>query len=129
MNEYEMIFIAQPSLSEEESETVASEMESIVKEQGAEVQIERWGKRKLAYEVKKCREGYYFLFTIHGEASTIEELERRLKLDDRVLRYLAVRTDLEKKRAARRAEVRSKGVVRTPPQLKAEEATEERAKE
>jgi hypothetical protein len=62
--------------------------------------MDKWGKRRLAYDVKGCREGYYFLLTIEGQSTVVQDLEQRLKIDDQVLRHLTVRVDNEKGRQA-----------------------------
>lgn len=107
MRTYEVLFIVVPQLSEEEAEAVAVAMQKTVEKKGSTVdKMEKWGKRRLAYSLKKQREGYYFIFNITGDHAAINELERKLKQTDQVLRFMTVRTDLEQKAYAKRLAVR-----------------------
>ena len=70
--------------------------------------IEKWGKRKLAYRVGKFREGFYVLFQFTAEATSVKELERRLRVSDVVLKFLTVRIDRTLKRLEKRKKDRDK---------------------
>jgi small subunit ribosomal protein S6 len=94
MRNYEMIFIAQPELGEEEIKGVTDKVREIIGSMNGDCRrLEDWGVRKLAYPVKKCLRGRYFFTTFAGSAPLIAELERRLRLDDKVLRYQSVRLE------------------------------------
>jgi small subunit ribosomal protein S6 len=121
MPDYETIFITSPELSEDQTDEVASKMEILVREAGATLRVEKWGKRRLAYEVKHHNDGYFYLFEMDTQAEVINELERRLKLDDGVIRYLTVRTDLEKRRAEKLAAARGQVAAPAAPEAPAEE--------
>lgn len=107
MREYEVMFIIRPDVPDEEVDKLIAQMEGVVGGAGGKVEsVEKMGRRKLAYRVRRNREGYYVLFTLHGTGDTVKELERRLKVTDAVIRYLTVRVDearkqLEKLRAWR----------------------------
>src|SRR5215471_2627082 len=129
MRHYEIMFIVNPNATEEEIDKINAQLENIITSGGGTIEkIEKMGKRRLAYEVDKQREGYYVLFTIVGNGDIIKECERRLRVMDAVIKYITVRTDeevrrLEKirsyrqKRAARRS-----STPRTAPGQSVEEA-------
>jgi len=99
---YENVFILTPTLSEEEVDRVVEQMQKVVEGKSAQVdKVEKWGKRSLAYKIKKHTEGYFVLFTISGGGEAIAELERKLKVTDTVLRFLTVRVDEDLKRQAK----------------------------
>ena len=92
---YDLIFICRPATPEEEIKKIITALEHTCGEKGAKIEkIEQWGTRKLAYRVAKHREGMYVYFqiaTTHGEL--IPELERRLRVQDAVIKYLTIRLD------------------------------------
>jgi small subunit ribosomal protein S6 len=93
---YEIIVILDPSLTEEEAEGQINEISDMVLKGSGEVnEIQRWGKKRLAYGVKKRKEGYYVLFRIAGEPRVISALERSFKISEKVLKYLTVRFEEE----------------------------------
>jgi small subunit ribosomal protein S6 len=107
MRLYEVLFILSPQMAEEDAEAAALSLQKTVEKKGATVvNVEKWGKRRLAYAVKKQREGYYYLFIVNGDAAAINELERKFKQTDEVMRFLTVRTDLEQKAVAKRIKQR-----------------------
>lgn len=94
MRNYETLYIVRPELSEEEQQAVAQKFADIVTQSGGEVlKLDIWGKRRLAYEVKKLREGIYILMQFRGESQVAQELERVLKITDEVIRQLVVRLE------------------------------------
>jgi small subunit ribosomal protein S6 len=102
MRRYETIFIASPTLTDEQAEELVRQFEGIIAEQGGELlKTERWGRKKLAYEVQKFSEGYYTLFDMNAGPTLIAELERRFRNHDSVIKYLSVRMDEQTKAAAR----------------------------
>ena len=91
---YETLFIAQPGLAEPEAETLCQTFEQVVRDgQGTFVKSDRWGKRKLAYPVRKHQEGFFYLFQFEAPTGVVTELERRLRNNEQVLKYLSVRLD------------------------------------
>jgi len=103
MSQYEVIFILSPQLSEEDADAATLSLQKVVEKKGGVLaKVEKWGRRALAYSIKKHKEGYYVLFVIEGSGEAITELERKFKQTDEVLRYLTVRTDLEQKALAKR---------------------------
>jgi small subunit ribosomal protein S6 len=93
---YESIFIINPNISDDETNGVIKKMQDIVAKQGGEmVKFEDWGKKKLAYEVRKHKRGHYVFFQIKGAPAVIAELERNYKLTDAVIKFMTVRLDKE----------------------------------
>ncbi len=93
---YESIFIINPNLSDEETAGVIKKMQDVVAKQGGEMlKFEDWGKKKLAYEVKKQKRGHYVFFQFKGTPAAIAELERTFKLTDAVIKFLSVRLEKE----------------------------------
>lgn len=96
MRHYETLFIIHPDLTEEESVAVAEEFAAILTDHDAVmVKVDHWGRRTLAYVVKKQKKGYYVLFEYGSEAEGVAEMERRFKIDERIIRYLTVKLDDE----------------------------------
>ncbi len=117
MAKYEMMFIARTDVPEEEIDKLNAQMESVVSGAGGKMEkVDKMGRRRLAYRVKKHREGLYILFTFEGNGDTVREFERRLKVTDTVIKYLAVRVDERKKAAAQaKAAARQQAPVAPPP--------------
>ena len=102
MRRYETIFIASPLLTEEQVDDLVRHFEGIIAEQGGELlKTDKWGRKKLAYEVQKVSEGYYTLFEMNAGSTLIAELERRFRNDDAVIKFLSVRMDVQAKAAGR----------------------------
>jgi small subunit ribosomal protein S6 len=102
MRIYEIMFIVRPDVLEEDLDKLIAQFEVIVTSTGGKVQkADKWGRRRLAYEVKRCREGQYILFLVESEPATVREFERRLKVTDSVIKFLTVRVDEEMKRLAK----------------------------
>lgn len=96
MNFYESLIIINPTLDDTEVERIVGKAEESIKRGGGEIlKIDNWGKKKLAYEVKKQKKGYYILFNFRMKPSAIGEFERSLKLTDPVIKFLIVRIDKE----------------------------------
>lgn len=94
MRAYENLYIIRPDLDDEAvAATVDKFTNVVVNNGGTEVTVDKWGKRRLAYEIKNYREGYYVLINFEGEARTAEELERTMKISDDVLRFLTTKKE------------------------------------
>lgn len=101
MTKYEMMLIVRPDVPEEDIDKLIAQMEGVVSGAGGKTEkIDKMGRRRLAYRVKKQREGFYVLFTFEGNGDTVREFERRLKVADAVIKFLAVRVDERQKTAA-----------------------------
>lgn len=89
---YELIFIVQPDLAEEEIKELVTRFTELISQSGGEIeQQDSWGKRRLAYEIKDFREGYYFLVNFKGSAALARELDRVLKITTAILRFMLIR--------------------------------------
>lgn len=94
MKRYETTYILRPNLGEDQFAEIIERANGIVKNDGgAIIQLERWGTRKLAYEIRKETSGHYVYFDYAAPGTTVRELERIFRLDDRVLRYLTIKLD------------------------------------
>ena len=102
MRRYETIFIASPTLTDEQADELVKLYEGIIAEQGGELlKTDKWGRKKLAYEVQKFSEGYFTLFELNAGPTLIAELERRFRNNDVVIKYMSVRMDVAEKAAGR----------------------------
>jgi len=112
---YELMFIVRPDMPEEEQDKLISNLETQVGNAGGSVKsVERMGKRRLAYVVRKFQDGIYVLMVLEGEGGMVKEVERRLRVTEPVIKFMTVRVDEEQKRLAkvkaiRDTKVRGKG--------------------
>src|SRR5580692_4553108 len=96
---YELMFIVRPDMPEEEQDKLISTLETAVTASGGQMKnVEKMGKRHLAYPVRRFRDGLYMLLTLEGSGGLIHELERRLRVTEPVIKFLTVRIDQEQKR-------------------------------
>jgi len=108
VRQYELIYIVPPETTEEALAELQSQVEAITQRFGATIEkTENWGRRKLAYEIGRNREGVYILHVINGPSEMTAELDRRLKVFDVVIRHMIVRVD-EELGVAERARTRRK---------------------
>jgi small subunit ribosomal protein S6 len=121
---YELMFIVRPDMADEDLEKLISTLESTVTSAAGSIKsIDRMGKRRLAYVVRKFREGLYILMTIEGAGTVVHELERRLRVTEPVIKFLTVRIDEEQKRLDKIKKLRdAKKKVSAQPAAAAEEA-------
>jgi small subunit ribosomal protein S6 len=91
MRRYETIFIADPDLAEEDQAALLDRIKDTVSQNsGRMIEFDEWGQRKLAYEIKKKIRGFYVRMDYCGMGGLVSELERIMRLDDRVMKYLTV---------------------------------------
>src|SRR5712691_11678085 len=113
MRNYEIMFIVNPNAADEDVDKINGQIESIITAGGGKVdKIEKMGKRRLAYEVDKQREGHYVLFAMAANGDIIKECERRLRVIDAVIKYITVRTDEEVRRFEKIRSYRQKRAAR-----------------
>jgi len=99
---YEVMYIAAPETADEDVTKLNESLQQIIENGGGSiVKTDVMGRRKLAYPINKKTEGYYTLFEIEGSGQEIAELERRMRVNDAIIRYLTVRVDEERKTAAK----------------------------
>jgi small subunit ribosomal protein S6 len=105
MRTYELVFIVDPRVSDEDVVTLIQEYKQMISAGGSEISTEEnWGRRKLAYPIEKLTEGKYVFLGVSSKdgKTSLAEVEHRMRQNDKILRYLTVRTDEDLKRAARR---------------------------
>jgi len=101
--QYELVYIASPDASEQTVAELHTQVEQIVQRfNGTLDKTENWGRRKLAYEIGKAREGTYVVETISGPGEMMKEVDRRLRVTDTIIRHLIVRVDDDLRVAERR---------------------------
>ena len=94
MRKYETIFILDPDLEEEQTQSAIEKVKGIISQNNGEIlKVEDWGKRKLAYQVKKKAKGHYILIHFMGSPTLISELERNYRVMDAVIKFQSVRLD------------------------------------
>ena len=101
--QYELVYIVGPETSEHDQADLHTQIEQIVQRYAGTLdKTENWGRRKLAYEIARHREGVYVVETITGSGELMKEIERRLRVLDTVIRHLTVRIDEDQRVADRR---------------------------
>ncbi len=94
VRKYEVVMVIDPKLEDEATEGVITKYSDLVANNGGEVhKIDRWGKRRLAYEIEENLEGYYVVMQFSAEPAVSQEMERQFKITDDVIRHLIVRVD------------------------------------
>ena len=94
MKRYETLFIVQIDLPIDELNSIIERYKTIVTAlKGTIIKVEKWGKRKLAYEIKKQSNGNYVLIDFAGKSAIIDELERNFKIDDKILKFMTIMKD------------------------------------
>jgi small subunit ribosomal protein S6 len=123
MRTYEVMFIVRPDMADEDLEKLLSTLETQVSAAGGTVKnVERMGKRRLAYTVRKFHDGAYILLTVEGTGPAIHELERRLRVTEPVIKFLTVRVDQEHARIAKLKERRKPAPAPAEPVAAGEDA-------
>jgi small subunit ribosomal protein S6 len=135
VRQYELIYIVPPETTEEALAELQTQVEAITQRFGATIEkTENWGRRKLAYEIGKHRDGVYVLHVINGPAELVTELDRRLRVFDLVVRHLVVRVDeelaiAERARTRRKSNMASRRVRRGLPPEPTEQERNRRREE
>ena len=94
MKAYEILYIIRPDMDEEATTALVDRLSGLAASNGGQnVTVEKWGKRRLAYEIKDYKEGQYILMNFDAEGKTSQEIERVMKISDDVIRFLTVRKD------------------------------------
>ena len=115
MRIYEELFIVRPDLPEEETDQLIERLTTLIAGQGGNVdKVDKWGVRKLAYRVQKRTEGFYVLLQFTAKPETVRELERQLRVQDQVMKFITVRIDEKLKKIAKRKKSRDKRAARKP---------------
>ena len=123
---YEIVFIVDPGADDAEVMKLSEAVQKIITDQGGTItKIDMWGRRQLAYEINHQKEGSYVLLEVEGSGAEIAELERRMRVNDRILRYMTIRVDLDRRRAQKFKDRRSRKAAQRPLKGKAKEAAAE----
>lgn len=118
---YELVYVVSPDATDEQVAELHTQVESIVQRMGGQIEkTDNWGRRKLAYEIGRHKEGTYVLEVIDGNGDLMKEIDRRLRVTDLVIRHLTVRVDEEQgvveRRRSKRTEIsRRRRVARGLP--------------
>jgi small subunit ribosomal protein S6 len=114
--QYDLIFILRPDTPEPDIDKVIATIEHTASEKGGKIEkTEKWGRKRMAYVVKRFREGYYVYMVLRSnQGEVVKELERRLKVSDPVIKYLTVRLDEELKRQDKLKKHRERRAARRP---------------
>ena len=114
---YEVMFIVRPDILDEDLDKLIAGLEGNVTQGGGTVKsLEKLGRRKLAYTVKKFNDGNYVLMTILADGSLVGEIERRLRVSEPVIKFITVRMDEEEKRVAKIKAIRATRKKLSAPQ-------------
>ena len=94
MSKYELALVVNAKIEDEAREAVVEKAKSYITRYGGTVtEVEEWGKKRLAYEIQKMKEGYYYFIHFESDATTPGEIEQRIRIMDNVLRYLCVKQE------------------------------------
>jgi small subunit ribosomal protein S6 len=94
VRKYETIFILRPEMEEDKVSEMVEKFKALVEKNGGEiVSLDKWGKRRLAYEINHIKEGYYVVSKFNADSKATNELDRIFKISDDVIRHIIVRDD------------------------------------
>ncbi len=94
MNKYELCVVLNAKIEDDVRTAELEKVKELISRFGGNVtDVEEWGKKRLAYEIQKMKEGYYYFIQFEAEAETIAEVEQRVRIMDNVLRFLSIRKD------------------------------------
>lgn len=123
---YEMVFIVDPKVADDEVMKLSEGVQKIITSQGGSItKTEMMGKRQLAYEINHKKDGTYVLLEVEGSGAEIAEVERRMRVNDQILRYMTIRVDEDRRRAEKLKERRARKAAKQPGTGKSEAAAED----
>lgn len=93
MNKYESVIIIKPNLEEGEIEGIITEITDLIKQDGKVIEVDKKGVKKLAYEINKCKEGYYITFDFEVRSELIVELERHYRVNENIIKFITLRKE------------------------------------
>jgi len=115
LRQYEILFIVDPGADDDEVGKITETFKQIITDQGGTItRAETLGRRQLAYEILHKREGTFVDLEMEGSGKEIAELERRMRVNDRILRYLTVRMDEDRRRADKFKDRRARKAAKRP---------------
>lgn len=95
MNKYESVIIINPKLEDEKIKALIENFSNLINKQGKVTSVEEVGMKKLAYEIKKNKEGFYVIYNFEAKPELITELERNYRISDDVIKFIVIRKDEE----------------------------------
>ena len=114
MKRYEVVVIVKSDLTEEDIIALIDRCQAIITDRkGVIAKVDKWGKRRLAYEINKQKDGFYYLIDFAGDGPIVAELERNFKIDDRILKFMTVKKEGAVTREGMDQEVAAAEVKRT----------------
>ena len=119
--QYELVYVVPPDTTEQQVTELHTQLDAVVSRMNGQIEkTENWGRRKLAYEIGRQKEGVYILEVINGSGELMKELDRRLRVMDQVIRHLVVRVDeehriIERTRTLRKEDSQRRRVARGLP--------------
>jgi small subunit ribosomal protein S6 len=91
---YEVVAIVKSDLADDDLTAIIERSQTIITDRkGVIAKLDKWGKRRLAYEIKKQKDGFYFLIDFAGDGPIVAEIERNFKIDDRILKFMTVKKE------------------------------------
>ncbi len=93
MNKYESVIIIKPNLEDEEIEGIITEITDLINQDGKVTAIDKLGTKKLAYEIKKCKEGYYITFDFEVRSEFVVELERHYRINENIIKFITLKKE------------------------------------
>lgn len=92
MNKYESVIIINPNTDEEGIENLIKKVTDLINKDGKVTSVENLGKKRLAYEISKCKEGYYVIFYYETESNIIAEIERHFRITEEIIKFITVKS-------------------------------------
>jgi small subunit ribosomal protein S6 len=120
---YELVFIVDPDVADDEVMKLSEGVQKIITGQGGSItKTEMMGKRQMAYEINHKKNGTYVLLEVEGSGAEIAEVERRMRVNDQILRYMTIRVDEDRRRADKLKDRRARKAAKQPGGGKAKKA-------
>src|SRR5216684_1909888 len=121
---YEVVFIIDPGASDDEVMRLSEAVQKVITSQGGVItKTEVMGRRQLAYEINHKKDGTYVLLEVEGSGAEIAELERRMRVNDQILRYMTIRVDEARRRADKLKDRRARKAAKQPGSKKKQSAS------
>ena len=115
MRYYEMIFILHPNIPEEELSVVTEKVTAVIdRNKGEVIKLDNWGKKRCAHTIKKCTKGYFFLLYFMATPTILQELDKTLRYNEKVLRYQTVIVEKDKIEALKKEKENQEKEVAEP---------------
>ena len=93
MNKYESVIIIKPNLEDREIEGIITEITDLINQDGKILKVDKKGIKKLAYEINKCKEGYYITFDFEAKSEIIIELERHYRINENIIKFITLKKE------------------------------------